>query len=82
MNVNAAIQQAIAQLESERRQIDSKIAALRDVLKPASGGRAGRKAAGRKAKKSKRKPMTAAQKKAVSRRMKKYWAERRKAKAA
>lgn len=61
-----------SQLLSEVRQIDAAITALE--------GRGGRTAASKsKAKRDGRKrKMTAAGRKAVSRRMKKYWADRRK----
>lgn len=80
MNVNATLQKALSQLEAERRQIDKQIAAIRDVLGSSQRGKR-KKAAARGARRSGRR-MTAVQKKAVSQRMKKYWAGRRKAKSA
>jgi hypothetical protein len=71
-------------------ELEAEIAALRAAF-PGLGGSSGRRggngAATRGAQKSgrsaRRRPaMTAAQKRAVSVRMKKYWAERRKAKSA
>ena len=82
MSADATIKRAIAELEVERKEIDNKIAALRSALTPRAGSRDARGngtvSAGRK--RSRRK-MSAAAKKAVSARMKKYWADRRKAKA-
>jgi hypothetical protein len=65
----------VAELSAELAEIYRAFPALR-----ARGGRtaAGAGAAGPAARR-RRKPMTAAQKKAVSIRMKKYWASRRKA---
>lgn len=82
MNVDATIQRAIAQLEAQRNQIDHKIAALRSVLKP--GAQSNSRADGVRSPKrrSRRRRMSAARRKAVSVRMKKFWAERRKAKTA
>lgn len=80
MNVDVTIRKAIAQLEAERAAIDARLSALRGGL--GSGKRAGGGAAATtRARKQSRRRMTAAQKRAVSARMRKYWADRRKAKA-
>ncbi|MCC7415921.1 MAG: hypothetical protein IT176_02185 [Acidobacteria bacterium] len=76
MSAETAIQRAIAALETERQQIDRKIAALQGLLGPGRG-RSRANGAGRR----RRRPMSAAARKAVSVRMKEYWAGRRKAKA-
>ena len=76
VNVNATLQKALAELQAERGRIDRQIAAIHAVLGAGRGraGRAsGRPAAGRRA----RKRMSAAQRRAVSRRMKAYWAKRK-----
>jgi hypothetical protein len=72
---------AVARLE----QLQQEEAAIRSEFPELFGrGRRAASVAGEKPAKRKRarnrKPMTAAQKKAVSERMRKYWAERRKAK--
>jgi ribosomal protein L12E/L44/L45/RPP1/RPP2 len=81
---NRLIELALEALEEKRRGIDEEISQIRSRL--GSGGKAKAAAAtsatsapknGRK--KGKRK-MTAAQKKLVSDRMKKYWADRKKGK--
>jgi hypothetical protein len=82
INVRPSIQKALNQLHVERSSIDRQISALTDALSAIGAGvrrRAG--AAGRAVKRAaKRRPrrrMTAAQRKAVSRRMKAFWAKRR-----
>lgn len=80
MSAEATIQRAIAELEAERKELDSKIAALRAVL-TGSLGRSARGNGGTSSRRSSRRTMSASARKAVSARMKKYWAERRKAKA-
>jgi hypothetical protein len=73
---------AVARLEQLRQEE----AAIRAEFPELFGGRRGngkapRSAADGKARRRKRPAMTAAQRKAVSERMRKYWAERRKASA-
>lgn len=77
-DVSATLKDALKQLEAERNRIDRQIAALKTALGESVGGRRGRPP-GRKAAKSRRprKKMSAAQKKAVSQRMKAYWAKRK-----
>jgi len=74
----ASLRQEQANLEAQISRLDAAISALTGVsadLKPAA-----KKAVTKSvATKQTRKPMTAAQKKLVSARMKKYWAARRKA---
>lgn len=67
---------ARARLESERQRIESELEQIRAELSGSqrSAGKAGKG----QPKKRGRRSMTPAQKKAVSVRMKKYWAERRK----
>jgi hypothetical protein len=77
-DVTMTLRQALAELQSERRRIDRQIDAIRTVL-GAGGrrerGRRGRRSAGmgRRA----RRRMSAAARKAVSQRMRAYWAKRR-----
>lgn len=67
------------ELKSEVAEIERAFPDLAERLQP---GRPRATEASPVAKKGTRKPMTAAQKKAVGERMKKYWAARRKAKGA
>lgn len=77
-DIAATIRKALNQLQKRRSKLDDQISALEDAL-AAVGRQGGRRVA--KVKKRARKKMSAAQKKAVSQRMKKYWTERRKAQA-
>ena len=70
----------LEQLRSEEGAIRAEFPELFGGARGARGRRRSSKAAAPRAKRARR-PMTAAQKKAVSRRMKKYWAGRRAAKA-
>ena len=87
-NTNAAMEQALGILIEERDRLDQAIRLLQGgEAEQASRPRRGRppKAAAQKAapktkKRRGRPPMTAEEKKAASERMKKYWAERKKAK--
>jgi hypothetical protein len=87
--IAATLKRALKQLHTERRRIDRQVTVLEDAIASLGGavarrGRAARKAAGKaagrvvtKARRVRRK-MSAAQKQAVSQRMKVYWAKRRK----
>jgi hypothetical protein len=83
VNVRPSIQKALNQLHLERFRVDLQISALTDAL--SAIGRRVRKRAGtarrapkRGAKRARpRRKMTAAQRRAVSRRMKAFWAKRR-----
>lgn len=72
MNVNATLRAALAHLESEQARLTKQIGAIRDAVQATSDGR--RPAARR------RKSMSTAARRAVSQRMKAYWAKRRKLK--
>lgn len=77
IDITKTLRKALKELQAEREKIDSQIAAIERVLVTDSrgpGGRARRPAKGRK---RTRKPMSAAARKAVGRRMKAYWAKRR-----
>lgn len=78
MSADATIQRAIAELEAERQDIEKKIATLRSVLTPSASRRTPANDAVNGNRKRGRRAMSAAARKAVSTRMKKYWAERRK----
>jgi hypothetical protein len=67
IDVTATLRQALSQLEAERARLDRQLAAVRMVLgatAPRNSPRA-------------RKPLSAAARKAISRRMKAFWAKRR-----
>jgi hypothetical protein len=89
-NVTATLKKALGQLRSQRASLDRQIEALEGALASLGGSAARRPKGERKAaKKAARNParraarkMTSAQRRAVSRRMKAYWAQRRKAKTA
>ena len=83
VDVRPSLKRALKQLHSERSRIDHQISALTDALGTIGGGavRRARRAA-RRAVKHARKRMTTVQRRAVSKRMKAYWAKRKKAKAA
>lgn len=78
-DLGKTLRQALLQLKQERDRIDRQMSALEAVLAPA-GRRRGRKPGRRRrGRKPGRRQMTVKEKRAVSRRMKAYWAERRKA---
>ncbi len=88
--IGTTLRQAVADLEKEKARIDKQIVALRNAVAVVDvvGGRGRRKVgpvrpagAVKRGRPKARKPMRAAQRKAVSQRMKAYWAKRR-AKAA
>ena len=74
IDVRSSLSRALKSLHADRARIEKQIDAVTSALS-ALGGAAGRvaKSAGRKG----RRKMNAAQKKAVSLRMKAYWAKRR-----
>ena len=75
--VMAPLRKALGQLETEKQRIDREIAAVRAALE-ALGDR-GRRAPAppTRAKVTRRRRMSAAARRAVSQRMKAYWAKRR-----
>ena len=73
-DVTKTLRQALAKLESEKARIDRQVSAIRSVL----GGSDGRSSAGGP---RRRRRMSSAARKAVSTRMKAYWAARRAKKA-
>ena len=76
IDVRSSLKRALKSLHSDRARIDRQITAITTALGELGSG-VGRvaKAAGKKAKRARN--MSAAQKKAVSVRMKAYWAKRR-----
>jgi len=78
IDVTKTLQKALVELQAERERISGQIAAIQTVL-GAGGLRSRRPAAKGSASRGKRarKSMRAAARKAVSRRMKAYWAKRK-----
>jgi hypothetical protein len=77
-DVTRALHKALTELESERQRLDQKITAVRAVLDSGFDGQTTTRARrGRR----RRPTMSAAARRAVSERMKKYWAARRAEKA-
>ena len=81
-DIATTLRTALNQLRADRTRIDRQMTALEGAL-TTLGGRAGRRAPGAAKKASKtaprpRRKLSAAQKKAIGRRMKAYWAQRRK----
>lgn len=74
VDVTRTLRRALTQLESERNRLDHQIRTIRAAL----GGSDGPRAAGGQ---RRRRPMSAAARRAVSQRMKAYWAARRGKKA-
>jgi len=76
IDVRSSLKRALKSLHSDRARIDRQITAITTALGELGGGVARvAKTAGKKAKRARN--MSAAQKKAVSVRMKAYWAKRR-----
>jgi hypothetical protein len=71
-----ALQKTLAKLRSDKARLEAQIKAIEHAL-TAFGVKSPRLAARRK-----RRPMSAAERRSVSRRMKAYWAKKRSAKAA
>ena len=76
-DVTATLKRALGELEAERSRIERQIAGLKAALGESVGARRGRPPGATAVKRRKRKGMSAAQKAAVSKRMKAYWAKRR-----
>lgn len=80
VDVKATLRKALEQLQQQREKIDEQIAGVESLLGPRGrGGR--RRVAGRKPGARKRRRLSAAQRRAVSKRMKAYWAKRKAAKS-
>jgi hypothetical protein len=83
VDIRASLQRALRELEAERTRVERQISVVADALKELGGsdGRRWQTTAGQTIGRRRRRRMTLAQRKAVSERMRRYWAERRKAKA-
>jgi len=80
MDISKTLRRSLAELRTERVRLDQQISAIETALGALGGGRGGRgRTAG--AMPRKRRPMNAAARKALSQRMRAYWAKRRAAKA-
>ncbi len=79
-NVASTLEKALNELRAERTRLDRQITAVEGALSSLGRG-VGRRAARAVKKTTKRasRTMSAAQKRAVSKRMKAYWAKRKKA---
>lgn len=77
INLAKTLRKALVELQAEQRKISEQIAAIQKVLAADSRGRERRRGRGKKPTKPARKRMSAAARKAVSRRMKAYWAKRK-----
>lgn len=77
INLTKTLRTALAELQAERERISRQIAAIQKVLAADTRGPQRRKGRAKLAGKAGRKRMSAAARKAVSRRMKTYWAKRR-----
>jgi hypothetical protein len=78
VDVTLTLRRALTELESERQRIDRQISAIRAVVAGSADGRGSTSSAGST---RRRRRMNAAQRRAVSQRMKAYWAARRATKA-
>jgi len=74
VDIRGSLRRALTQLQVERTRIDQKISALQAAL-TAVGGGGSAPARGRPARRRRR--MSAAARKAISQRMRAYWAQRR-----
>jgi hypothetical protein len=76
-DVTVALRKALTELESQRRGLEQKITAIRAVI---GGSLDGRPSAAPRGGQRRRRRMSAEARKAVSDRMRAYWAQRRAAK--
>ncbi|MGD0265795.1 MAG: hypothetical protein ABSD47_12705 [Candidatus Methylomirabilota bacterium] len=76
LNLTSSLEKALGQLEMEKQQVDGQIAAVRIALETLANTSETTRPPSTRAK-EKRHRMTNAERKAVSRRMKAYWAKRR-----
>ena len=77
IDVTKTLRQALAVLEAEKARISRQIESIQQVLTAGSGGPRQAKPRIRAQGKKKRPPMSAAARKAMSQRMKAYWAKRK-----
>jgi len=80
LDVTSTLREALSKLTAEKRRIERQAAAIQDALRAVNGASIGRSSSnGRVVTPAKRRSrrMSAAARKAVSARMKAYWAKRR-----
>jgi hypothetical protein len=75
INLTITLRKALVQLEAERGRVDRQIVGIRQILAGTEGGQARRVSTPRQART--RRPVSAKARKALSKRMKAYWAKRR-----
>ena len=78
VDVTQTLRRALSELQSQKERIDRQISAIRSIVGGSTDGRSATPAA---APPRRRRRMSASQRRAVSQRMKAYWAARRDAKA-
>ena len=76
-SVTSTLRKALHQLERERERIERQIGAIRSVLDESGTARTLASLAKPNRRKTKRRPMSAAARRAVSQRMKAYWEKRK-----
>ena len=81
VDVTKALKEALSKLTAERQRIDRQAAAIQEAIRAANGANGGQRSSSarvvtRGAKRGHRR-MSPAERKAVARRMKAYWAKRR-----
>jgi hypothetical protein len=81
VNVMATLRSALRQLEAQRAHMDRQVAAVRSALDGLGTGVGQRRSVRSTAQVRRRRRMSAAARRALSHRMKAYWAKRRTAKA-
>ena len=79
MDVTSTLQKALQTLEAERTKIDRQIAAIRSVIGQGRSGTARNSSGTPRAARRGRRRFSAAAREAVSKRMKAYWAKRKRA---
>jgi hypothetical protein len=81
VNVTATLHKALRQLEAQRAHIDRQIDGVRSALDGLGAGASRKRSAAPAVRARKRRQLSAAMRRAVSQRMKAYWAKRRAARA-
>src|SRR5437899_10138041 len=81
VDVTSTLREALAKLTAEKRRIERQVAAIQEALRTVNGVNDGRRSSGagvvtRGAKRGRRR-MSPAERQAVARRMKAYWAKRK-----
>ena len=77
VNVMAPLRQAVRELEAEKARIDRQLAAIRSALGSLDSAKGRAAGVARQVRRPQRRRMSAAARRAVSQRMKAYWAKRK-----